>query len=69
VPAQTDAVQDSGGCLLCQPLLWALDRGQSRMNVRRGLNALSVSKLLESIESFGFKGGDLIRGGTANVDA
>jgi hypothetical protein len=30
---------------------------------------VSVSKLLESTESFGFKGGDLIRGGTANVDA
>ena len=30
---------------------------------------VSVSKLLESSESFGFKGGGLIRGGTADVDA
>jgi hypothetical protein len=31
---------------------------------------VSVSKLLESAESFGFKGGGLIRaGGAANVDA
>jgi hypothetical protein len=33
------------------------------------LPLVSVSKLLESIESFGFKGGGLIREGAANVDA
>ena len=30
---------------------------------------VSVSKLLESTESVGFKGGGLIRGGVAGVDA
>ncbi len=30
---------------------------------------VSVSKLLESRESVGFKGGDLIRGGVTDVDA
>jgi len=33
------------------------------------VDLVSVSKLLESIESFGFKGGGLIREGAANVDA
>ena len=60
----------------CSP---EIDRMQARVDAMIAATAaagtagreslVSVSKLLESSESFGFKGGGLIRGGTADVDA